>query len=173
MSDLVGLFGGTFDPPTFGHLDLVRRGARLCDRLVVAVAPSGATTHFSREERVALFAALVPDLPSVVVEPFDGLLVEHARRRGARLLLRGVRGVRDWEYEREMAFANRALAPGVETVFLVPSAEVALVSSSLVREVAALGGEVSAWVAPAVAAALRARPPALPPRAKGGRPEVP
>jgi pantetheine-phosphate adenylyltransferase len=148
------VFPGTFDPVTLGHLDLVRRGARLFDRLVVAVAEEGKETLFPVEERVALLRSAVADLPSVSVEPFSGLVVELARRRGATVLLRGVRTFQDWEYELRMAHTNRALAPDVETLFLVPSAPHAFLSSSLTREVASLGGDVSAFVPPGVAAAI-------------------
>jgi pantetheine-phosphate adenylyltransferase len=156
----VALYPGTFDPVTNGHLDLVGRAAALFDRVVVSVSIEGRKTHFSAEERVAFLRPLEERLPNVLVEAFDGLVVEQARRHGARVLLRGIRGARDYEAEMEMAFANAALAPGIETVFLAPSRGTATLSASLVREVAALGGDVSAWVPPAVAAALRSRPPA-------------
>ena len=162
MSEHVALYPGTFDPVTHGHLDLVRRGAGIFDALIVAVSAAGARTHFTLDERLAVLEAQVAPYENVSIQSFDGLLVEFARRVGATVLLRGVRGVRDYEYELEMAWANRGLAPELETVFLAPSPQVALVSSSLVREVASLGGDVSAWVAPAVVAALAARPPAGP-----------
>lgn len=161
MSDLRALFPGTFDPVTFGHLDLIRRGAGLFDTMIVAVVRGGPGGHFGLEKRMALIREAVREHENVSVEPFAGLLVDLARRLGARVLLRGVRGVRDFEYELEMAWANRGLAPGIETVFLAPSPRTALVSSSLVREVASLGGDVSLWVPPHVSAALRAAPPSL------------
>lgn len=161
MSDRVALFPGTFDPVTRGHVDVVRRGATLFDRLVVAVAVGGKTTWFPVEERVALVRAAVGELRNVGVVPFDGLLVEFARRHGARALLRGVRTYQDWEYELRMLQMNRHLAPELETVFLAPAVEWAYVSSTLVREVSALGGDLTDLVPPAVAAALaRRRPPA-------------
>lgn len=163
----VALFPGTFDPVTHGHLDLVRRGARIFDAVVVAVAEGGGRTHFALRERLRLLEGLVAPYANVDVQPFEGLLVDFARRVGADVLLRGVRGVRDYEYELEMAWANRGLAPEIETVFLAPSPQVALVSSSLVREVASLGGDVSAWVPPSVAAALAQSPP---PTASGKAP---
>ena len=159
MSEHVALFPGTFDPVTYGHLDLIERGSRVFDALVVAVSTGSARTHFTLEERLDALRGLVAAYDAVDVQPFDGLLVEFARRVGATALLRGVRGVRDYEYELEMAWANHGLAPEIETVFLAPSPETALVSSSLVREVASLGGDVSAWVPPAAVAALQARPP--------------
>jgi len=162
MSEHVAVFPGTFDPVTHGHLDLIRRGSAIFDALIVAVSDGSGRSHFPHDERVGMLAALVVPYANVSVQPFDGLLVEFAQRVGATVLLRGVRGVRDYEYELEMAWANRGLAPEVETVFLAPSPQVALVSSSLVREVEALGGDVSAWVPPAVVAALEKRPPAGP-----------
>jgi pantetheine-phosphate adenylyltransferase len=158
----VALYPGTFDPVTYGHLDLIRRGAGVFERLVVGVAPDAPRHHFGLDERLEMLREPCREYANVSVEPFEGLLVEHARRIGAGVLLRGVRGVRDYEYEMEMAWTNRGLAPEIETVFLAPSPEVALVSSSLVREVASLGGDVSLWVPPSVAEALEARPPVVP-----------
>ena len=162
MSDVLALYPGTFDPVTFGHVDLIRRGAALFGRLEVCVSRAGKRTHFPLEKRLDLLRSAVRGIENVTVEPFEGLLVEYASARGARALIRGVRGVRDLEYEREMAFANRKLAPEIETIFLAPAPDVALVSSTLVREVASLGGDVSAWVPPEAAQALQARPPAPP-----------
>ncbi|MFO0934612.1 MAG: pantetheine-phosphate adenylyltransferase [Planctomycetota bacterium] len=160
MTDRVALFPGTFDPVTRGHVDVVRRGAALFDRLVVAVAAGGKSTWFPVEERVALVRTAVGDVRNVEVVPFDGLLVEFARRHGARALLRGVRTYQDWEYELRMLQMNRHLAPELETVFLAPAVEWAFVSSTLVREVSALGGDLTDLVPPAVAAALARRRPA-------------
>jgi pantetheine-phosphate adenylyltransferase len=157
VSARVAVFGGTFDPVTHGHLDLVRRGAALFDRLVVCVSARGRDTLFTLEERLALLRPLVADLPGVQVRPFEGLLVDAARRLGASALLRGIRGATDLEVELQMAQANRDLAPDLETVFLAPSAATSRVSSTLVRQVGLLGGDVDAWVAPAVAAAIAAK----------------
>jgi pantetheine-phosphate adenylyltransferase len=159
LTGATALYAGTFDPVTNGHLDLIRRGAALFDRLVVCVSAEGRGTHFGLEERVALLRPLVADLSRVVVEPFHGLVVEAARRHGARVMLRGLRAPRDWEYELPMAYANASLAPEIETVFLACTPGTSMISGSLVREVAALGGDVSAWVPPSVAEALRRRPP--------------
>ena len=161
MSEVVALFPGTFDPFTHGHLDLVRRGAMLVDRLVVAVVGTSSRAVFAADERVELARRVLADAklvpPQVTVEPFDGLVVEAARAVGARILLRGVRGATDVDYELRMAFANRDLADDVETVFLPPSPETLRISGSLVREVAQLGGDVGRWVHPLVAEALRTR----------------
>jgi pantetheine-phosphate adenylyltransferase len=172
MSDRTHLavYPGTFDPITNGHLDLILRGASIFDALIVAVVDPGPRGHFTLAERLRMIEQTVGDLESVTVEPFEGLLVQFAKRRGAKAILRGVRGVRDFEYEMEMAWANHGMAPELETVFLAPSPESALVSSSLVREVASLGGDVSLWVPPVVAEALGAKPPSLP-GAEGARKE--
>lgn len=161
-SGRVAVFAGTFDPITLGHLDLMRRGAAVFDRLVVCVSAEGRATLFSGEERLAFVRGATADLPNVETVLFRGLLVEVARRHGARVLLRGVRGGRDLDAELPMAVANRSLAPDLETLFLAPGPGLSLVSSSLVREVAGLGGDASAWVPPGVAEALRRR--AAPPR---------
>ena len=156
MTQRVALFPGTFDPVTLGHLDLMRRGARLFDALIVCVAPDGKSTWLSQERRVALVQGVIEEegLAAVSVEGFEGLLVEHAVRRGAQVLLRGLRTFKDFEYEVEMAFANRKLEPAVETIFLPPGAATARVSSSLVREVFSLGGDVSSWLPTGVLRAL-------------------
>jgi pantetheine-phosphate adenylyltransferase len=161
VSSAVAVYGGTFDPVTLGHVEVARRAAAIFARLIVCVSSSGRATHFDVDERVRLWRPHA-DAVGASVEPFDGLLVEHAMRRGARVLVRGVRSPRDLEVETTMAFANAALAPTLETVFLPPTAATALVSSSLVREIASLGGDVGAWVPPNVADALRRRPPSRP-----------
>lgn len=157
MGPRTAVFAGTFDPVTNGHLDVVRRAAALFDRLIVAVSTGGKSTWFSVEERVALVRPLLDGVPGASVEAFDGLLVECARARGACALVRGVRTYQDWEYEWRMVQMNRHLAPEIETVFLAPSPENAFVSSSLIREVAALGADLSRFVPPSVAEALRRR----------------
>ena len=160
MADRIAVFAGTFDPVTNGHLDVIRRGAPLFDGLVVAVAKQGKATLFTLEQRLALLAPCIAGIRGVRAEPFDGLLVEFARRAGARVLLRGVRTFQDWEYELRMAHMNRHLAPEMETLFLAPSVEHAYISSTLIREVAPLGADLSALVPAHVADALRARFPA-------------
>ncbi|MDA1195165.1 MAG: pantetheine-phosphate adenylyltransferase [Planctomycetota bacterium] len=154
------MLAGTFDPVTHGHLDLVRRACRLFPRVVVAVARGGKRTLFTPEERLALVRAALADLDDVggaQAVLFDGLVVEAARAQGAGVLVRGMRGFQDWDRELQMAYANRGLAAEIDTLFLPPSAGLASVSSSLVREVAALGGDVSAWVPACVTRALQER----------------
>ena len=152
------IYPGSFDPPTRGHEDLIRRSLRLADRVIVAIATNSAKQPlFSVEERLGMLRASVPDEPRVAFETFDGLLAEFAGRVGATMIVRGLRAVSDFEYEFQMALMNRQLHPSLETVFLVPAVDLTYLSSSLVREVARYGGDVSALVHPSVADALRAR----------------
>ncbi len=152
------IYPGTFDPITNGHSDLVQRATRLFDRIVVAVATgSDKAPVFSLEERVAMIQTVFTDNPRVEVRSFNTLLVEFARECRAPVILRGLRAVSDFEYEFQLASMNRHLAPDVETLFLTPSEEYAYISSSLVREITMLGGDVSPFVHEKVVAALRER----------------
>ena len=154
----VAVYAGSFDPITRGHEDIIRRSLEFVDRLVIAVATNiSKQPLFSFDERTALIREAVGSNPRVEVRQFTGLLVECARDVGARMLVRGLRAVSDFEYEYQMALMNRHLAPGLETVFLLPSLETTYVSSSLVRDVARFGGDVSGLVHPAVEKALKAR----------------
>jgi pantetheine-phosphate adenylyltransferase len=156
--NITAVYPGTFDPITRGHTDLVRRAAGLFDRVVVAVAASAKKTpFFPLAERIALAEQSLGGLSGVAVIGFDGLLVNFVRAQGARVVLRGLRAVSDFEYEFQLAGMNRHLAPDLETLFLAPAEEYAYVSSSLVREIASLGGDVSHFVDTHVEAALRAR----------------
>jgi pantetheine-phosphate adenylyltransferase len=149
------VYPGSFDPITKGHEDLIHRSLGFVDRVVVAVAVNVTKQPlFSLEERVALIRQAVPE-PRVDVQAFEGLLVEFAQQVGASLIVRGLRAVSDFEYEFQMALMNRNLAPQLETVFLVPAFDLTYLSSSLVREVARFGGDVSALVHPAVQQALK------------------
>jgi pantetheine-phosphate adenylyltransferase len=153
----IGLYAGSFDPVTLGHEDIVARALRLVDRLVVAVAANATKTPlFSAADRTAFLRETVGG-DRVDVREFGGLLVDLARDVGATVLVRGVRGVTDFDYEVLMARMNRQLAPEIETVFLTPAAELAHVSSTYVRDIARHGGDVSRLVRPLVADALRAR----------------
>lgn len=150
------VFPGSFDPLTNGHVDIIVRATRLFDRVVVAVAMNAEKTPlFSIDERVGLIREVFRDHLSVQVDTFNGLLVEYARQQGASALIRGLRAVSDFEYEFQMALMNRNLAPGIETVFLVPAFDLTYLSSSLVREVARFGGDVSQLVHPKVQQALK------------------
>jgi pantetheine-phosphate adenylyltransferase len=152
------VYPGTFDPITNGHLDLIQRASSLFDLVVVAVAAdTGKEPAFDIERRVELAEHVLRDIPRVEVTPFSGLLVEFARDRGTAVIMRGLRAVSDFEYELQLAGLNRRMAPDIETLFLTPAEQYAYISSSLVREIARLGGDVSTFVAPVVHAALRER----------------
>lgn len=152
------MYPGTFDPVTIGHEDLVRRGAKLFDRIVVAVAANpGKAPMFSLEERVQLVEAVLGDLDNVEVTGYSGLTIEFAQQHGLEVIVRGLRAVSDFEYEFQLANMNRELTDDVETVYLTPAAQFNFISSSLVREVASLGGDVSRFVSPVVHEALLER----------------
>ena len=156
-SPIVALYPGSFDPITRGHEDIVRRGLRVADRIIVAVAHT--STHqkkglFTVEERVELIREVFAEEERVEATEFTGLLVDFARARGAHLVIRGLRAISDFEYELQMAQMNRELWSEVETIFLVPDVNNSFLSSSLVREVAALRGDVSSFVDAAVLARL-------------------
>jgi len=149
------MYPGTFDPVTRGHEDLVRRATKLFDEVVVAIATNpDKAPLFSLEERVALASDVLKDLPGVSVTGYEGLTVDFARERGLSAIIRGLRAVSDFEYEFQLATMNRHLTDQVETVFLTPTEHYTFVSSSLVREIARLGGDVSSFVHPRVAESL-------------------
>jgi pantetheine-phosphate adenylyltransferase len=152
------LYPGSFDPVTRGHLDLVERALPLFDRLTVAVGVNTSKqATFSPEERVAMLRDVLPKDPRVAVTTFRGLVVDFCRAQGIGAILRGVRTVSDFEYEYQMALTNRHLAPGIETVFVMPSVQYSYVSSSLIREIVRNGGDVSSFLPPPVERALRDR----------------
>jgi pantetheine-phosphate adenylyltransferase len=156
---LVAVYPGSFDPITLGHEDVARRTLRIADRLVIGVAYTSTQSKrglFSIEERVDLIREVFSDQPSVEVTPFEGLLVDFAREQGAHFVIRGLRAVSDFEYEFQMAQMNRELWPEVETLFLTPDQDYSFLSASLVREVSALGGDVSRFVSPPVLRRLQA-----------------
>ena len=162
----IAIYAGSFDPITRGHEDLVSRSLEFVDKLVVAVATNVTKQPlFTVAERVDLIRAAVNNNSRVEVRQFSGLLVDLAREVGAKVLIRGLRAVSDFEYEYQMALMNRHLSPGLETVFMVPSLDTTYISASLVREVARFGGEITDLVHPAVAAALREKYPPKPGRA--------
>jgi pantetheine-phosphate adenylyltransferase len=150
------VYPGTFDPMTRGHEDLVRRASALFDTLIVGVADSKAKrTFFTLEERVEMAREVLGGMKNVQVVGFSGLLIEFIRQHGARVVLRGLRAVSDFEYEFQLAGMNRSLYPDFETMFLTPSEQHMFISATLVREIAALGGDVSKFVDPRVEARLK------------------
>ena len=150
------VYPGTFDPITNGHIDLVERACRLFDNVIVAVAASNRKNPlFTLDERVALAKETLAHVPNVTVCGFDILLVEFVRQQNAQAVLRGLRAVSDFEYEFQLANMNRALAPTMESIFLTPAEHLSYISSSIVREIAFLGGDVSKFVATPVEAALK------------------
>ena len=154
-SPVIAVYPGTFDPITLGHEDIVRRAARLFDQVVIAVATAHhKKTLFTLDERLALTRETLADLPQVRVEPFTGLVTVFAQAQGARVMVRGVRGVTDFDYEAQLAGMNRALVPEVDTVYLNPSAATQHISSTLVREISMLGGDVAQFVSAPVLARL-------------------
>ncbi len=155
---MIAVYPGTFDPLTNGHTDLIRRAEQLFEKIIVGIAVvSGKEAFFSVEERVNLAKEVLADHGRVQVLAFDGLLVNFARECDAKVILRGLRAMSDFEYEFQLAGMNRTLAPELESVFMTPSEKYAFLSSSLVRQVASLGGDISAFVAPQVARAMLAR----------------
>jgi pantetheine-phosphate adenylyltransferase len=157
IKSLVAIYPGSFDPITRGHEDIVRRTLRIADMLLVAVAHTSSQAKnslFPVEERVELIREVFRGEDRVEVVAFEGLLVDFARERGARMVIRGLRAVSDFEYELQMAQMNRELWSGLETVFLAPEVDFSFLSSSLVREVAGLGGDVERFVSPPVLARL-------------------
>jgi len=152
---VIALYPGTFDPITTGHSDLVRRATRVFDKVIVAIAANPAKKPlFSLDERVDMARAVLADLPNVSVVGFDTLLIDCVRQHQARVILRGLRAVSDFEYEFQLAGMNRMLRRDVETVFLTPSEQYMFISASMVREIASLGGDVGQFVHPLIEARL-------------------
>ena len=145
------IYPGSFDPVTYGHLDVIKRSSKLVDELIVGVLNNNAKTPlFSAEERVRMLKEVTKDLPNVKIIPFEGLLVDFARKTGAKMVIRGLRAITDFEYELQMAQTNHKMEPEVETVFLTTSLEYSYLSSTTVKEVAAFGGDISQFVPPIV-----------------------
>jgi pantetheine-phosphate adenylyltransferase len=155
---VIAIYPGSFDPVTNGHLDLIARGAMIFDKLIVAVAHNlEKDPLFEVKERIELLEAVTFDWKNVEVDVFDGLLMEYANTKNARVVVRGIRAVSDYEYELQMAMMNRHIEPQVETVFMLPAQQYSYLSSRLVKELARLGGSVKDLVPPIVEERLRAK----------------
>jgi len=158
MSSLLAVYAGSFDPVTFGHLDLIERSGRIFDQVVVAVGRHATKQAvFSFNERVELLREVTRDIPNVRIEAFDGLLIHFCERLGARVIVRGLRAATDFEYELQIAHANADMVPRIDTVFLPTRTNYGFVSASLVREIASHGADVSHYAPPQVCAALKAK----------------
>ncbi|MGA9564493.1 MAG: pantetheine-phosphate adenylyltransferase [Candidatus Korobacteraceae bacterium] len=157
MKQIVAIYPGSFDPVTNGHLDLINRGCKLFDRLIVAIArnPQKDDSLFSLEERIEMLKAMTADLENVTVDSFDGLLMTYCIRKNANAVLRGIRAVSDYEFELQMALMNRKIEPRVETVFMMPAEKYSYLSSRIVREIAAFGGPLAGLVPELVEEHLR------------------
>ncbi len=156
MKRVIAIYPGTFDPPTNGHLDLIHRGAKIFDELIVAILQNpDKTPLFSLEERLEMLRECIKSESNVTVDTFTGLLVDYAARKKAKAVLRGIRAVSDYEYELQMALMNRKLDPRLETIFMMPAEAYSYLSSRLVREIATLGGSVSCLVPEIVDKRLR------------------
>jgi pantetheine-phosphate adenylyltransferase len=161
-ASVVAIYPGSFDPITNGHLDLVQRGARMFDTLIVSILRNDSKLPlFSVEERMDMLREVVDPYVNVEVDCFDGLLVDYAAARSATVLLRGIRAISDYEYELQMALMNRRLRPEIETVFMMANEAYSFISSRLVKEVFGLGGNISGLVPPSVEARLRSRMPKI------------
>lgn len=157
-SGRVAIYPGSFDPLTSGHVDIIERGARIFDSIIVAIlANVEKTPLFSEQERVEIIKDVFQHQPNVKVETFNGLLVDYAQQKQAHVLVRGLRAVSDFEYQFQMALMNRHLAPGLETVFMMPAEQYTYISSRLIKEVFTLGGEISGLVPPLVEQKLQAK----------------
>lgn len=154
----IAVYPGSFDPLTNGHVDIISRGTRIFDRIIVAILVNAEKAPlFTMDERVEIARTVFRDLPSVEVDTFAGLLVDYAERRGAQAIVRGLRAVSDFEFEFQMALMNRRLKPAIETVFMMPAEQYTYISSRLIKEVFALGGRVDGLVPELVEERLRAK----------------
>ena len=155
---VIAIYPGSFDPITNGHLDLIQRGSRMFDKLIVSILRNDAKQPlFSVQERIEMLNEVLHVYPNVEVDSFDGLLVDHAAAHGATVLLRGIRAISDYEYELQMALMNRRLGPRIETVFMMAHEAYSFISSRLVKEVFGLGGNITGLVPPSVESRLQAR----------------
>ena len=159
MKQIIAIYPGSFDPVTNGHLDLIHRGCKLFDRLIVAIArnPEKDSSLFSLEERIEMLQAMTAEIDNVTVDAFEGLLMNYCIEKRANAVLRGIRAVSDYEFELQMALMNRKIQPSVETVFMMPAEKYSYLSSRIVREIAAFGGPLTGLVPDLVETHLRRR----------------
>ena len=151
MKNSIAICPGSFDPVTYGHLDIISRAANMFDKVIVVVASNkNKTNNFTPQERVEMIKKCTTDLPNVEVESYDGLLADFAAKKGAKAIIKGLRAMSDFEYEFQMAIANKKLNPNVETLFLTTSAENMYLSSSMVKQIASMGGDIADFVPPAI-----------------------
>jgi len=156
MKEKIAVYPGTFDPITFGHIDLIERAAKIFDKVIVAVAHNKSKgVLFSVDERVAMLKDAVKDMKNVSVDDFDGLVVDYVKRQGSHVMIRGLRMLSDFEYEFQMALTNRKLDGDIETIFMMPREDYSYVSSKLIKEAAILGADVSKFIPRRANAALR------------------
>ncbi|MDP3803976.1 MAG: pantetheine-phosphate adenylyltransferase [Candidatus Omnitrophota bacterium] len=150
------VYPGTFDPVTYGHIDLIKRASKIFDRVIVAVAHNKSKgVLFSVEERVTMLRDAVKGIPNIIIDDFDGLVVEYAKSRGSNVMIRGLRMISDFEYEFQMALTNRKLAGDIETIFMMPHEDYSYVSSKLIKEAAAFGADVGKFIPKKAEAALK------------------
>ena len=158
MKEQIAVYPGTFDPITYGHIDVIQRATELFSKVIVLVARNTSKTPlFSDDERISMIRQVFKGKKRIEVDGFQGLLVDYARRRGATVIIRGLRAVSDFEYEFQLALTNRKLSPNIDTIFLVPHEKYTYLNSTIVREVARLGGDVSCFVPPSVRKKLLAK----------------
>jgi pantetheine-phosphate adenylyltransferase len=156
MRKICAVYPGTFDPPTFGHIDVINRASKIFEKVIVAVADgAGKNPLFSVKERKEMLKSVTGDLKNVEVDSFDELLVSYLKKKGAAVIVRGLRVLSDFEYEFQMALTNRGMAPEIETVFMMTHEDYSYVSSTLVKEIADLGGDLKKFVPPVVEKALK------------------
>jgi len=154
----IAVYPGTFDPVTYGHIDIIKRAARILDKVIVAVAHNDEKSPlFSVKERVLMLKDALKALKNVIVDDFEGLVVDYVRRKGARVMIRGLRMISDFEYEFQMALTNRKLAEDIETIFMMPNESYSYISSKLIKEAASLGADVKNFIPKKVQAALKAK----------------
>jgi pantetheine-phosphate adenylyltransferase len=154
----LAIYPGSFDPVTYGHIDVMERALRIFGRLIVAVAGNlEKEPMFTVDERIRMLRTIAERIPGIEIDSFNGLLVDYARRRGATIIVRGLRALSDFEFEFQMALTNRKICNDIETVFLMPSEQYSYLSSRMIKEIAALGGDVTAFVPEVVAGMLKGR----------------